>query len=122
MTAPHAPLVAQPDVEAWVWANVGHLHGVTSFCYAASLPWPTWLAIYEIQIDCRARRKSAARALAEEVRLIIQGLTDVNWDEGVIARVQLIEGPFWLPDEDGAPRYTTRWQIRARPRRATAGP
>lgn len=118
MTTP-APVIAQPDLEAWVWAQIGGLAGVTSFVYAAEQRYPGWLYVHHLQADARARRKQAARELAEQVRQIICGLPDVPWPDGVVATVDVPEGPFWLPDPDGLPRYCTRFEIRVHPSRAS---
>lgn len=119
----------QPDAEAWVWANLRHLPGLTSFSYAASLPegvWqldPAWMYAYSIQVDARAKTKAAARDHAEAARRIMAGLPAVPWAEGTVTSVAVLEGPFWLPDDDGAPRYCGRYEVRVHPRRAaTASP
>lgn len=117
MTTP-APVIAQPDLEAWVWANVQAIPGVTSFSYAATFGWPHWLVSHFIQIDARATTKAAARDRAEQARQTISGLPDVPWPDGVVAYAQPVEGPFWLPDPDGGPRYCARYEIRAHPLRA----
>lgn len=114
-----APVIGQPDIEAWVWDNISHLRGVTSFTYTATTGWPHWLYAHFLQIDCRAGRKARARDLAEQVRQIICALPDVPWPEGTVAYAQPVEGPFWLPDDDGCPRYCARYEIRVHPRRAT---
>lgn len=105
----------QPDVEAWVWEQVKAISGVTSFCYAAFMGWPPWLVAYSLQVDARAKTKQAARDRAEQVRQIVTGLADVPWPDGVVSYVQGLEGPFWLPDDDGGPRYCARYEIRAHP-------
>ncbi len=116
MTAVVIPV--QPDLEAWVWSNVKHLSGVTSFAYTALTDWPGWQHRYGVQVDCRARRKKAARDLAEQVRQIILGLPEVAWSEGFITYCAVTEGPFWLPDDpDGTPRYTARYELRVHPNR-----
>jgi len=112
---PAATVIPQPDLEAWVWSNVSHIPGVTTFAYAAFMGWPPWLVAYSVQADARAKTKQAARDRAETVRQIITGLGDVPWPDGVVAYVQGIEGPFWLPDPDGGPRYCARYEIRAHP-------
>jgi Bacteriophage minor capsid protein len=112
------PVPAQPDVEAWVWANVRHLPGVTSFAFSGITDWPGWQTRTGIQVDCRASRKKAARDLAEQVRQIVLGLPDVAWDAGQITYVSVADGPVWLPDDsDGTPRYTTRFELRVHPPR-----
>jgi hypothetical protein len=119
-----APVVVQPDLEAWVIAALRGLPGdVTAFIYAATQLDPLgWLYAHFVQVDARHRRKPAARDIAERARQIIVGLAEVPWPEGVICMVRPTEGPFWLPDpEDGQPRYTTRFEIRVHPVRPDAG-
>jgi hypothetical protein len=115
------PVVAQPDLEAFVWSQIGGLKGVTSFAYAATQLDPAgWIMAHFVQVDARHADKKRARDLAERVRQIITGLADDPWAEGVVCYVMPVEGPFWLPDEDGGPRYTARYEIRVHPpRRAT---
>ena len=106
--------IVQPDVEAWVWANVGG-PGITSFCYAVVNAWPNWNVAYSLQVDARAKTKQEARDLAEQVRQKMAGLPDVAWPDGWVSYVQPVEGPFWLPDPDGGPRYVARYEVRAHP-------
>lgn len=121
MNAP-APLIVQPDLEAHVWAVIG-APGVTSFCYAATHAFPDWLVAYSLQVDCRAKTKELAAALAEQVRQRITRLPWAGWDDGVVSYAQCIDGPFWLADpEDGGPRYVARYEIRAHPRPAGPSP
>jgi hypothetical protein len=115
------PLVVQPDLERFVWSAIQD-RGVTSFTFALTHDWPWWHVRYGIQVDCRAGSKSAARQKAENVRRQICALADAPWDEGVITYVQPTEGPWWLPDDDGCPRYTARYEIRCHPRREIAEP
>lgn len=123
MTIPALPAIAQPDLEAWLIQAVGHIPGVTMFAYAANqIDRAGWLYAHSVQIDVRARRKAAARALAEQVRQLMIALPAQDWPEGHICYVQPIEGPFWSADADGGPRYCTRYEIRVHPRRATAAP
>ncbi len=119
MSAP-APVIVQPDLEAWVWSQVKYLPGVTLFTYAAIQMWPGWVYAYSLQIDARAKTKQAARDLAEQVRQLVNSLPDRLWPDGVISYVQPVEGPFWLPDDDGVPRYCARYEIRAHPNRQAA--
>jgi len=118
MTTPD--MIVQPDLEAWVWAQIGGLAGVTSFAYAAEQLWPGWVYAHHIQVDARAARKQAARDLAEQVRRIILSLATVPWADGVVCYIQPTEGPFWLPDPDGHPRYVARYEIRVHPPRTGA--
>lgn len=112
-----APVIVQPDLEAWVWENIRDLPGVTSFAYAAAQMWPGWVYAHSVQVDARSSRKQACRDVAETVRQRICALPDVPWPDGTISYVQPVEGPAWLPDDDGGPRYMARYEIRVHPRR-----
>jgi hypothetical protein len=120
VTSP-APIPAQPDLEAWVWAQLKGLAGVNSWSYQATQDWPGWIYRHFVQVDCRAKRKQAAHDLAEQARQIMMGLPDVPWAQGGVVYVQPVEGPFWLPDPDGLPRYVARYEIRVHPPRPAAG-
>jgi len=113
-------VVTMPDVEAWVWAAINSIPGVTSFCYATVHGWPLWLAAYSIQVDARAQTKEAARDRAEQARQIICALQGQSWPDGVCNSARPVEGPFWLPDNDAGPRYCARYEIHAHP--APSGP
>jgi hypothetical protein len=114
------PVIVQPDIEAWIWEQIGGLKGVTSFAYSAVQQWPGWIVAHFIQVDARHRDKQASRDLAEQVRQLMCALPDVPWAAGCVCYVQPVEGPFWLPDDDGGPRYTARYEVRVHPpRRAT---
>lgn len=115
-------IVAAPDAEAWVWANVRGLPGVTSFAYTAQqLDRLGWIIAHYVQVDARARRRAAARDAAERARRIVLALPGVPWAEGVICLAAVVEAPFYLPDDDGLPRYAARYEIRAHPRRDRGG-
>lgn len=116
-----ADVIVQPDVEAHVWSVVGALKGVTSWSYAATqLDRAGWTYAHFVQIDARHADKTRARELAERVRQMIIALADVPWPLGCVTYCQPVEGPFWLPDDDGSPRYVARYEIRVHPpRRAT---
>lgn len=116
MTA--ATVTAQPDLEAWVWENLRGIPGVTCFAYAAQqLDARGWLYSHSIQVDARDSRKQVARDRAEQARQAMAGLPDVPWAGGVVVYLQPVEGPFWLPDPDGRPRYCARYEVRVRPSR-----
>jgi hypothetical protein len=113
----------QPDLEAWLWANVKHLPGVTSFCYTAQpMPLVPWTVTYSCQVDSRAKTKQLAWQRAEQARQIIWGLATEPWPDGVVCYVQVTEGPFWLPDQDDQPRYVLRADIGAHPNRSEQPP
>jgi hypothetical protein len=115
-----APVITRPDLEAWVWANLRDLPGVTSFEYEATEEWPGWVVAHHVQADARAKRKQAARDLAETVRQRVTALAGIPWPDGTVCYVQITEGPFWAPDPDGLPRYTARFEIRVHPPRQQA--
>jgi hypothetical protein len=116
MTAPATEVPAQPDCEAWVWSALAGLDGITMWCYDATpMPLVPWLVAYSFQIDARARGKQAAWALAEKARRIIWGLGSRPWPAGVVSYVQVTDGPMWLADDDGTPRYVLRAEVRVHP-------
>jgi hypothetical protein len=113
------PEIIAPDAEAWAWANLREVPGVTSFAYTATqLDRAGWLTSTFLQVDARARRRTAARESAEQARRRVLGLVALDWPEGVVCLVEVIEAPFWLPDDDGQPRYVARYEIRVHPRRS----
>ena len=108
---------ARPDVEQLVYQTVKPLGGVITWAYTAGEASPDgWLFTLSIQVDVRAHRKSAALARADACRRAVCALPWAEWPGGVIARVDVTEGPFWLPDENGAPRYVSRFAVMAHPR------
>jgi hypothetical protein len=118
-----APVIAQPDAEAWIVQNLAPLRGVTVFVFSAvQLGLPGWLWSYSVQVDARTGRKAAARSLAEQARQIMLALPDVPWDAGTVSYAHADEGPFWMPDDDGGPRYCGRYEIRAHPPRGAWQP
>jgi hypothetical protein len=115
------PVIVQPDAEAWVIASLEHLSGVTAFAYAAAqLDRAGWLMAHFVQVDARAGRKKAARDLAEQARQVVVSLAGLPWPEGCVSYVQPVEGPAWLADDDGSPRYLARYEIRVHPHRSAA--
>jgi hypothetical protein len=121
MTTPQGDIAVQPDPVAHVWEQLRDIEGLTSFCYAATPAWPGWLVTYSFQVDVRAAQPAAAWDRAELARQRLWLLWRVPWAEGVVARVDVTEGPFYLPDpEDGQPRYVLRADVRVHP--APGGP
>jgi hypothetical protein len=113
-----APVIAQPDLEAWVWENLKSRKGVTSFAYHSLQDVAGWQWQWSLQIDVRGPRKKATADLAELVRQDLLSLPDVYWPDGSITYAQITEGPMWNPDvNDGAPRYTIRIDYRVHPSR-----
>ena len=109
-------VVAQPDLEAWIWANIKGFAGVTSFAYTSMEDVRGYQWIWSVQVDVRGPQKKATATTTEQVRQALLGLSEVDWSEGQITYAQITEGPFWNPDEnDGAPRYTMRLDYRVHP-------
>lgn len=115
-----APVIAQPDLEAWVWENIKSHKGVTSFAYHSLQDVKGWQWQWSLQVDIRGPRKKATSEEAELVRQELLSLPDTYWREGFITYAQITEGPFWNPDvNDGAPRYTIRIDYRVHPARSS---
>lgn len=115
MTAPTSVVPVQPDLEKLAWSALQPLSGVTSWTYALVTDFPPWQLRYGLQVDARASTKRSARDKAERARQIVLGLPDAAWPDGVITYVQPTDGPSWLPDDDGCPRYTARYEVRCHP-------
>lgn len=112
------PEIAAPDAEAWVHANLRDLPGVTSFAYTATQLDPAgWLISTFVQVDARRDRRTVARDSAERARRRLLALPSVAWAEGAVCLVAVVEAPFWLPDDDGQPRYVARYEVRVHPAR-----
>jgi hypothetical protein len=112
------PDIAAPDAEAWAWANLRDIRGLTSFAYTATQLDPAgWLTSTFLQVDARSARRAPARDAAEQARRRLLGLPSAPWPDGVVCLVAVVEAPFWLPDDDGQPRYVARYEVRVHPRR-----
>jgi hypothetical protein len=110
---------ARPDVEALVHAVVQPYGGVVSWATTAEdRDLPGWLAAVTVQVDVKAGRKAECFRKADLIRRAVCALPWADWPDGVVARVDTTEGPFWLPDSDGAPRYVARYVVVVHPRPA----
>jgi len=108
---------SRPDVELLVWQTVSPLGGVVSWAYSASEGDPPgWVSTTDIQVDTRASSRHEASLRADQARRAVCALPAANWAGGGVCRVDVTEGPLWLPDPDGAPRYVVRFAITAVPR------
>lgn len=107
----------RPDAEAIVWAAIRQLGGMSSWAFAAadeSTP-QAWLSTVSIQVDARAKSKEAAYHRADQARQIILRLPWSSWPGAIITTAAITDGPYWLPDDDGAPRYVARYEIQVHP-------
>lgn len=107
------------DVESIVYTALRQFGAsVVVWAYAAGPLQPrNWLAETDVQVDVRAHNKPTAWRFADAARRIVCALPWGDLTRGVIARVDVIDGPTWLPDPDGKPRYVARFAIRAHPAR-----
>jgi hypothetical protein len=109
---------ARPSVELAVRHAVRDLGGTVTWCYAAADRQPRgWLAAVDVQVDVRANSKSTAWRRADACRRAVSLLPWAAQPHGVIASVDVTDGPFWLPDPDGRPRYVARYAILTHPSR-----
>jgi hypothetical protein len=106
----------RPDMELLVWQTVQSLGGVTSWSYSViEHDPPGWLSTTYVQVDCRAGSRHDASRRADAARQAICALPWGSSPLGRVCRVVVEEGPFWLPDPDGAPRYVARYALTAHP-------
>lgn len=107
---------ARPDIEQLVHDRVRPLGGVITWAYAVTDgPLRGWHATTSLQVDVRAHRRAAARDRADQARRLICGLPWAVLPGVVVLFVNVADGPFWLPDSNGGPRYVARYEIGARP-------
>lgn len=114
------PLLARPlpDVEQRVHDVIRELGGTQVWMLALNEADPRLLAVASVQVDVRASDKRRAFTRADAARRAIAAMpSDRSWAEGQVCRVDTIDGPFWLPDDTGAPRYVARYRIVFRPAR-----
>ena len=98
----HAP--ATPDVEAFAYGLLKDLGGITVWAVDAQTAWPHLSEDVTVQVDVRASTKKRARDRAYVAK---QRLLQSPFDSAPsgVVRCEIQSGPFWLPDDDGAPRY-----------------
>jgi hypothetical protein len=107
---------ARPAVELAARDAVRNLGGTVTWCFAATEGQPRgWLSVVDVQVDVRANSKSAAWRRADACRRAIKLMPWGAHPHGVIARVDVTDGPFWLPDP--RPRYVARYAVWCHPRR-----
>ena len=110
----------RPDVEALVFHIARVVGGVTSWAYSVleTDGLHGWITATSLQVDVRAKERGLARMRADQVRRSVCALPFYDWEDGIVARVEVLEGPFWFPDEDRQPRYVARYEVLAHPRPA----
>jgi hypothetical protein len=108
----------RPDIDQHIHAVIKPAGGTTVWTYAlVDRQPPGWLTEASVQVDVRSTGKAMAFTRADMVRRAICSLPLVPWPEGVVNRVDVIDGPFWLPDQTGAPRYVARYRVVFHPAR-----
>jgi hypothetical protein len=106
-----------PDMEAFAWAALKDLGGITVFQVDGGKEWPGRIDLCQLQVDVRASSKKRARDRAYAARDRILDWEAANWigKPLVVQAVDVVQGPAWLPEPDGAPRYVFRVDLRVHP-------
>jgi hypothetical protein len=103
------------DVEAHLWALLKSLGGITVFTYDVQTSAYHWRQVHSVQVDTRAGSKKAAFDGAWAAGKLVLSLPPARWQDGVVSDAAVVSGPSWLPDENGAPRYTARYGLTVHP-------
>lgn len=107
----------RPDIERAVYEILKPLGGVQVWAYALVDLGPSGFpCAASMQVDIRASSKALAWQRADAARRAVCTLPLARWPEGVVSRADVIDGPFWFPDNNGAPRYVARYRVVFRPR------
>lgn len=101
------------DAEALCVSTLAGLD-VTVQQVGATMEYPNVVETATIQIDARAATKKAARDVAYEARSLLLRLPYT--EPGTAGRVAVVQGPSWLPEPDGEPRYVTTVTVTCRAR------
>lgn len=105
-------LVAVPDIEARLVEILSAVPGsVEVWAYSSGAAASGHCEATSVQVDVRAASKKRAADLIWEARSLILDMPGQAWDDGVVSAVEMVTGPLWMPDDDGAARYTMRCTI-----------
>ena len=107
--------MATVDAEAWAYSLLAPLGGVSLWSFDAGTTYPFRVQRTSIQVDVRASSKKRARDRADAALQLLLDPSNHSANNGVVTGVDVIGGPFWLPDENGAPRYVLRVNVSAHP-------
>ncbi len=105
----HAPLL--PDVEAMVYGLLKDLKGISVHALDAGADWPYVSETVSLQVDVHASSKKRCHDRAYLAR---QRLLRLPFEDTTVSRVNVLSGPAWLPESDGAPRYYIRVDVSVR--------
>jgi hypothetical protein len=106
----HAP--PTPDVEKICYDALKDLGGISVYAFDSQMEWPFVQDRVSIQIDVHASSKKRARDRAYSSREILLRLA--MDPTSPVGRVEVLSGPLWVPEEDGAPRYVVRVGVSVR--------
>jgi hypothetical protein len=79
----------------------------------------SWIALSSLQVDCGGVNREAAWRLADRCRRRIKAAVWDDFPDVVVTNVVCTDGPRWLPDENGGPRYIARYTVGHHPRQGT---
>ncbi|MBO0713510.1 MAG: hypothetical protein J2P59_02050 [Acidimicrobiales bacterium] len=106
----------RPDVAYWVWRCTQDLGRIITWETDAIEGDPSSvIATVFVAVDCYGPTRQRAHEIADQSRRLIKALPWVHWDDGIITSVDTREGPRWVPDENGGPRYSARYAIGVHP-------
>ena len=109
-----ALLQGLPDVEALLHTTLAE-RTVTVSSFGLEWPWPHRLSIHDVRIVTRAASKQTCSDEAWSVHAAVIALRGKRWEDGLLADVEVLQGPAWLPDPDGRPAYAADYRLFAHP-------
>lgn len=109
-----SPAPPPPDIEELVNRAVAGLGAVKAWAYTSTEMLHGIVEVTAVQVEARASTKARAYDLASLARSLVLALPQRAWDDGIVLKVDEVAGPFWLPDDDGVPRYVMRCSIHYR--------
>ena len=115
----------QPNAESFVYGQLKAAipTGVTSFVYALVTDDPPyWQLRYGFEVQAWGATRGEAWSRAERARQVMCSIPDAHWPDGVVTFVQPTDGPSWLPDAAGRPRYWAHYEVRVHPRQFVPAP
>ena len=100
------------DAESWAYQLLRGLGGISVWAVDSGTAWPYRVEETLLQVDVRASTKARARERAYEARGRLFDPAAHVTPGGVVAGVEVVSGPGWVPDDNGAPRYVLRVLVR----------
>lgn len=116
----HEPILEleRTDIEFLVWQLIRPLGNVIVQATPGATEGDpgTVLTVTYLQVDCRAGTRQRAYSMADMARRRIKAMPSDEFPEVIISASVCTAGPQWEPDENGGPRYTSRYAISHHPR------